>query len=168
MKPIMIFGIVLLCVLTACQGERQQIVEELTDAQRQEIEAAVRNVIEDIFAAARETDAERLFAHHSTEDGMVLMQASIYRASEVQKSFRESWNPDRPDRLERQEMDDQEIEVMAITPNVALAAITTQEVRGYRATEEVFRGRFANFFVLVLEEGQWKVHSGQQASWPIE
>jgi len=33
---------------------------------------------------------------------------------------------------------------------------------------KVVRARFSSFFVYVLEDGQWKFHSGQQAAWPIE
>ena len=44
----------------------------------------------------------------------------------------------------------------------------TKENRAYLPDGKVNRARFASFFVYVLEDGQWKFHSGQQAAWPIE
>lgn len=154
------------CVV-ACQGERRADVDALTDAERRRIEEDVRQVVEEIFAAARATDAERLFALRSEEDGICLTETRMLSCDEAEEDFRQGWSSDRPDRLQRQEVEGREIEVMAIRPDVAVAAVTTDETRGHLATGEVARGRDANFMVLVRERGGWKYHSAQHAYWSL-
>ena len=164
MKRVVAF---LAVMMAACQGAPEPMVEEFTDAQRSQIEAQVRQVVEAVYAAARDADAEGVFVHASTEDGLCVMGRTISSCQEVQNRYREAWSPDREERLEQQEMEGQEIRVMALSPTVAVVAATTQENRAYRTTGEMSRAAFASFFVYILEDGEWKSHSGQQASWAI-
>ena len=141
---------------------------KLTDAQRAQITSAVRKVVDDVYAGAREVNFNRISAHMSKEDGVCLFGQAISSCKEVTKSFADAWRPDRPDRLQRQEMDGQETRIMPLSPTMAIVATTIKENRAYLPDGKVNRARFASFFVYVLEDGQWKFHSGQQADWPIE
>jgi hypothetical protein len=159
-----IFAAFALTVLAACQPA----TTELTEEQKAEIEAAVRQVADDSYAGAREADFERIASHVSEQDGLCLFGATIRTCSEVLEMYRQAWSSDREERLERQEMDGQDMRVLVLSPTVVLVAETTEENRAYYTSGEVSRGRFASFSVYVLENGEWKAHSMQQASWPIE
>ena len=89
---------------------------KLTDAQRAQITAAVQKVVDEVWAGAREANFDRMSAHMSKEDGVCLFGGTIRPCSEVLKSFAESWRRDRPDRLQRQEMDGQETRIMPLSP----------------------------------------------------
>ncbi len=161
-------GALIAVVLAGCQGQTGEVATLLTDAQRTEIETAVRLVLEDVYVGAREADFDRVASHFSERDGLCLMGTAIHSCKEVMRNYRQAWSPDNAQRLERQEADGQVIQVMALSPTVAVVAVTTEENRAYFSTGEVSRAAFANFFVYVLEDGAWKYHSGQQASWAIE
>ena len=156
----------LIILFTAAAAHAQS--PKLTDAQRAQITTAVRKVVDDVYAGAREVNFDRISAHSSKEDGVCLFGEAISSCNEVKKGFADAWRRDRPDRLQRQEMDGQEIRIMPLSPTVAIVATTTKENRAYLPGDKVVRARFASFFVYVLEDGQWKFHSGQQAAWPIE
>jgi hypothetical protein len=149
---------------TACQPA----TTELTEEQKAEIETAVRQVVDDVVAGAREVDFDRTTSHLSEQDGICLFGTTIRTCSEVVEMYRQAWSPDREDRLERQEADGEDTRVMVLSPTVALVATTTEENRAYYTTGAVSRGRFASFYIYVLEDGEWVAHSMQQASWPIE
>jgi hypothetical protein len=151
-------------VLAACQPA----TTELTDELKSEIEAAVRTAAEDLWAGASEADMEHVLSHWRQQDGFCLMNANLRMCPEVLEAYRAAWNPDREVRLERQEADGVELWVVALSPTVALMARKSVETRGYYTNGEVTRASFANFAIFVLEDGEWKAHSMQQASWPIE
>ena len=154
----------LIMLFTAAAAQAQN--PKLTDAQRAQITTAVQKVVDEVYAGAREANFDRMSVHMSKEDGVCLFGQAIRPCNEVMKNFAEAWRRDRPDRLQRQEMDGQEIRIMP--PTMAIVATTTKENRAYYPDGKVNRARFASFFVYVLEDGQWKFHSGQQAAWPIE
>ena len=151
-------------MLTACQPA----TIELTEEQKAEIEAAVRQVVDEMYAGAREADIERVLSLWREQDGLCLMGTTLRSCPEVLEEYRQAWSPDREERLERQEFDGEVIRVMALSPTVAVMARTTEESRGYYTTGDVTRTRGVAFSVYVLENGEWKTHSFQQASWPIE
>jgi hypothetical protein len=159
-----VFAVFTLTVLAACQP----VTTELTEEQKAEIEAAVRQVADDMYAGARDADWERIVSHWRQQDGLCLMGTTIRPCPEVREAYRQAWSPDQEVRLERQEMEGEDMRVVALTPTVAIMARTTEENRAYRSNGEVSRGTFAAFAVFVLENGEWKAHSMQQASWPIE
>jgi len=159
-----VFAALAVTVFAACQPATTALTEE----QKAEIESAVLEVVEDIYEGAKEIDMDRVLRHFSEQDGLCLFGSVIRSCLEVRESYSEAWSVDNENRPLRQEMDGVEIRVMALSPTVALAARTTEENRYYASTGEVSRARFANFLVFVLEDGEWKSHSSQQSSWPIE
>lgn len=158
-----IFAGFALTVLAACQPATSEFTEE----QKAEIEIAVRQVVDDMYAGARAVDIERILTHWGQQDGLCVF-TTILPCSEVLESYRQAWTTDSEVRLERQEMDGEDIRVMALSPTVALMARTTEENRAYYTNGDVGRARFSTLTVFVLENGEWKAHSALQASWPIE
>lgn len=161
-------GILAVGLLLACQGSAPPQGQALTDSERTQIEAAVRAVVDTVWAAARAADFGPILAHSSPADGLCVWQAEISSCKAVREGFEKAWSASNPDRPQRQEMDGQEIRVDVLSPTVAVVASTIRENRAYAADGKVYRGRFASLFVYVLENGSWKAHSGQQASWPID
>jgi hypothetical protein len=159
-----VFAVLAVIVISACQSATTELTEEM----KAEIESAVLAVDEDNFEGAMEIDMDRVSSHFSEQDGLCLFGSTIRSCLEVQESYSDAWSPDNENRPLRQEEDGVEVRVMVLSPTVALVARTTEENRYYPSTGDVSRARFANFNVFVLEDGEWKSHSGQQASWPIE
>ena len=157
-----------LTTVLACGETAAPTAETITDAQRAQIEAEVERLMVELYDAAKEASIEPLMARQPAESGICLWGTNIYDCSEVFDSYREAWTREEGRRLERQEMDGEQMRVMAISPTVAIAVHTTEENRAIFTDGEVSRARFASFSVFVLEDGAWKMHSGQQASWPIE
>jgi len=170
MRSLTTFGVAVLG-LTAFLGCGETAVpanESFTDAQRAQVEAEVEQVMTEIFDAAKEANIEPMIARQSAESGICLWGRNIYDCQQVFDGYREAWTRQEGRRLERQEMDGEEIRVVALSPTVAIGVHTTDENRAVYSDGQVSRARFANLSVFVLEDGSWKIHSGQQASWPIE
>jgi hypothetical protein len=153
-----------LLLVAACQGTPP----EMTEAERAQIESDVEQVMIEIYDAAKEANIDPMIARQPSESGICLWGTNIYDCQEIFDSYREAWTREEGRRLERQEMDGEEIRVMAISPTVAIGVHTSEENRAVYTDGQVSRARFASFSVFVLEDGVWKIHSGQQASWPIQ
>ncbi len=104
-------------------------------------------------------------SYYSQQDGLCLDRTSIVSCSERHARRREAISSGYDLRLEA---DRYEAQVRVLSPTVAIAASTVDEVRGYYTNDLVRRSSFANLFAFVLENGEWKVHSMQNAYWPIE
>ena len=162
------FTTLVLAILLGC-GEAAGPGEEVfTDARRAQIEADVEQVMIEIYDAAKAVSLDPMMARQPAESGICLWGTNIYSCKEIMESYQESWSREEGRRLERQEMDGEVIRVMAISPTVAIGVHTSEENRAIYTDGDVSRARFASFSVFVLEEDGWKIHSGQQASWPIE
>lgn len=157
-----------LTVLLGCGETAAPADDTFTDVKRAEIEAEIEQLMTELYDAAKEANIEPMLARQPAEPGICLWGTSIYDCQQVFDNYREAWSRDEGRRLERQEMDGEEIRVMAISPTVAVGVHTSEENRAIYTDGQVSRARFASFSVFVLEEGVWRIHSGQQASWPIE
>jgi len=162
------FGTLALLTLVGCGGNAAPGEEAFTDAHRAQIEAEVEQIMTEFYDAAKEASIDPLMARLPADPGICVWGSTIYDCQEIFDRYREAWTSEDERRLERQEMDGEEIRVMAISPTVAIGVHTSEENRAIYTTGEVFRARFASFSVFVLEDDGWKLHSGQQASWPIE
>lgn len=154
-----------LLLFAACQAAPPA---EFTDAQKAQIEAEVEQIVREQMDAANQANIEPIVSRAASEIGICVWQATIYRCQEVLDSYQEAWTSDEDPRLERQEADDVEIRALALSPTVVVVGNTIQENRAYRTDGTVNRARFAHLQVWVLEDGEWKWHSSQQAAWPIE
>ena len=153
-----------LSLLAGCQPA----TVELTEEQKAEIAAAVRQVFEDEIAAANEADFERITSHMSEQDGICLYGTTIQSCSEAKEAAWQVHSQEAEVSLVRQEADGEETRVVVLSSAVALVANTVQENRAYFSDGAVMRGRFASLIVYVKENGEWKNHSSQEVSWPIE
>jgi len=162
------FAVTVLTTLLGCGETPAPPEQALTAAQRAQIEAEVEQVMIEIYDAAKEVDIEPMMARLPTEAGICLWGTNIYDCNEIFESYREAWTRQEGRRLDRQEMEGEAIRVMAISATVAIGVHTSEENRAVYTDGQVSRARFASFSVFVLEDGVWKIHSGQQASWPIE
>ncbi len=142
----------------------------LTTEARAAIEAQVRSAMQGFSEATKRTDAEAMVAFSAREDGLCVFGAAggkAFRCSEIWDLFRKAWSDATPNRQVRQEQDNEEIRVAVISPTVAVASWTMTEDRAYgKDGTVVFRAPIAEFYVFVLEGGQWRIHSGEQAAWP--
>jgi hypothetical protein len=170
MRSLVTFGFAALglTALLGCGETAAPADNTFTDAQRAEIEAEIEQLMTELYDAAKEANIEPMLARQHADPGICLWGTNIYDCQQVFDNYREAWSRDEGRRLERQEMDGEEIRVMAISPTVAIGVHTSEENRAIYTDGQVSRARFASFSVFVLEEGVWKIHSGQQASWPIE
>lgn len=159
---------VLLAAVLACQSNAGEGSTQMTDGQRVAIEGEIRAIVDTIYAAAREIRFDPIGALASSDDGSCLLQARIYPCLEVLNSYRKAWDPGKADRPRAQEMDGQEVKIHVLTPDVAIAAVTTSENRSIAADGKVRRAAFASLTVFRKEGGAWKSHSAQQASWPLD
>ncbi len=136
---------------------------------RAAIEQQVKDVMTRFSAAARATNADSLLALMTREDGVCLFGydgAKPTTCKEVWAGLRWAWSDQNPKRPVRQEFDGEQIQVTALTPTVAVASWTLAEDRAYgKDGQLVFRAPFADLFVFVLEDGQWRIHSAEQAAW---
>ncbi len=137
----------------------------IDDAARTAIEAQVLEVAQKVFAAREDVDA--LVALSSKQNGLCLFQTTLTRCSELEPMLRKLVSKDNPNRVVRQEVTGEDVKAMAITPTVAVVGVTVRETRSYRQTGEVTRSTFTHLMVFVLEDGEWRLHSATQSSWPI-
>ncbi len=159
--------IILIGVLAACQGAPEPASEVFTEAQRARIEAEVLQIMDELRESTANADPGLMLALESQEPGICVWGSTLSSCKEVMDGYREAWTAQEGNRLQRQERDGEEIRVTAISPSVAVVGRTTQETRGFYTNGEVRRNRFSSLTVFVLENGEWKIHSAQQASWPV-
>ncbi len=143
----------------------------LTPALRLEIEGKVRAAVQGMSAAARVADADGMLKFVSKQEGLCLFGiagAQVASCADVWAMFRKIWSPENAEREARQEFDGEEIRVLALSPTVAVATWTIAEDRGYGPTGQLtLRGPVADMLVFMLEDGEWRVRSVQQAVWPL-
>ena len=153
--------------LLGCGGNGTPAEEEFTDARRAQIEAEVGQIMAELVDAAKQADMEPIGARLTAEASVCIWGASVSDCREILERHRGAWTSGEGPWLERQEMDGEEIRVMAISPTVAIGVLTVEENRAIFSTGDVIRASFASLSVFVLEEDGWKLHTGQQASWPV-
>ncbi len=133
------------------------------------IERQVTEVMTRFSAAARAVNAQAMLELTSRQNGLCLFGAAGAQATsckEIWESLRKAWSDQTPNRPSRQEFVGEVIRVQALTPSVAVASWTIPEDRVYgKDGRLIFSAPFADMFVFVLEDGQWRIHSGEQATW---
>jgi hypothetical protein len=156
-----------LLALLGCGGNGTPAEEEFTDAHRAQIEAEVGQIMADLVNAAKQADMESIAAGLTAEGSVCVWGATVFDCRQLLDRHRGAWTSGEETWLERQEMDGEEIRVMAISPTVAIGVLTVEENRAIFSTGDVVRASFASLSVFVLEGEGWKLHTGQQASWPV-
>ncbi len=151
-------------LLLGCQPQDST----LTEVQRDDIETAVREQLERVYTAVSSLD-ESLFSWAvSEQDGVCVFDRTMQTCDELWDAMKYAWGTIEKDGVARTEIEGMEIKVVALSPTVALAAVTMAENRAYTEAGDVNATVMAALWVYVLEGGEWRVHSGQSASWPVE
>ncbi len=172
MKRTSVVAIALLALLPGAVTAQQQQpetkaapTEALDAAARANIEAQVLEAVEKFFTTREDIDAMKALS--SKQDGLCLFQTTLARCSEFEPTLRKLVSKDNPRRVVRQEVMGEDIRAMAVTPTVAVVGVTVRETRSFRQTGEMTRATYTHLLLFVLEDGQWKMHSATQSSWPI-
>ncbi len=171
MKRASVVALALLALLPGAMTAQQQVVtkaaptEALDANARATIEAQVLEAAEKFFATREDIDAMKALS--SKQDGLCLFQTTLGRCSELEPMLRKLVSKDNPRRVVRQEVTGEDVRAMAVTPTVAVVGVTVRETRSYRETGEMTRATYTHLLLFVLEDGQWKMHSATQSSWPI-
>ena len=151
-------------VLVGCQPGEQT----LTDVQRDEIEAGVRGQLERIYTAVSSLDESMFSWAVSEQDGVCVFDKTVEACDVLWDAMKYAWGTIEKDGVARTEIEGMEIKVVALSPTVAVAAVTMAENRAFNEAGDVSATTIAGMWVYVLEDGEWRVHSGQSASWPVE
>ena len=150
-------------VLLGCQPQEAT----LTDIQRQEIETGVREQLERVYSAITSLD-ESLFSWAvSEQDGVCVFDKTVETCDVLWDAMKYAWGTIEKDGVARTEIEGMEIKVVALSPTVAVAAVTIAQNRAYNEAGDANATTIAGLWVYVLEDGEWRVHSGQSASWPL-
>ena len=140
----------------------------LTDVQRDEIETGVREQLERIYTAVSSLDESMFSWAVSEQDGVCVFDRTMQTCDELWDAMKYAWGTIEKDGVARTEIEGMEIKVVALSPTVAVAAVTIAENRAYTEAGDLNTTTIAGLWVYVLEGGEWRVHSGQSTSWPVE
>ena len=141
----------------------------MTEQNAAQIEAEVEQVMRGIYDGVKRVDFFETWmpALHDPA-GQWLLGMDVANIRGASEELAVAWTSDDESRIERQEIDDLEIKVVAISPTVAYALCTSPDRRWYFANGKVDRASTAETWVFVLTDKGWKLHSGQSAIFPIE
>jgi len=141
---------------------------EMTDADRAQIEAEVEQIVLGLYDSVAQGDVGVWMATLHEQTGLWLLGMDVDNFRRTSEGFEALWTSEDETRPVRQEMDNLEVRVVAISPNVAYAQVTSQDRRSYLASGGMNRTASAETWVFVLTEDGWKLHSGQGAFFPLE
>ncbi len=137
----------------------------LDDSARAAIEAQVLAVTRKLFAAREDIDAMK--ALMSRQEGLCLFETTAAPCGQFEPMLRQLVSRDNPGRVVRQEVDGEQLLARALSPTLAVVTAVNRETRSYRQSGEVSRRRFTHLLVYVLEDGEWRLSSFTQSSWPV-
>ena len=155
---------VLLCLLIlACQAPPA----EWTDTERAQTEADVEQIVRGLYDAISRSETGPWMATLHPETGPWLWGSEFLDLREGSEAYEAAWSSEGDTRLVRQEIDDLEVRVVAISPTVAYALCTSPERRSYLAGGTIDRFSSAETWVFVLTDDGWRMYAGQTALSPI-
>jgi hypothetical protein len=140
----------------------------MTEKTAAEVEAEVEQVMRDLYAAVGQVDLEPWLTTLHDPAGLWLLGMDVVNLREAAEEFRAAWSSEGENRLERQELDDLDIRVVAVSPTIAYALCTSPDRRWYHVDGKIDRASTAETWVFVLTDDGWKLQFGQTAAFPIE
>ena len=143
------------------------MIEPTTD-EIDRIEVEVGQIMRRIYDAIQRVDLEPWKTTLLGQTGPWLLGMDINNLREGSEVIEADWMSEGDSRLERQEIDDLEIRVVAVSPTVAYVVCRSPDRRWYRANGDIERASTAESWVFVLTDDGWKLHSGQSALFPIQ
>jgi hypothetical protein len=134
----------------------------------EQIESEVEKILRHVYDTISGGEFEPWRAGLHDPPGRWLLGMEMVNIREASEQFWDIWKPDGERPIDRQEIDDLEIQVTAISPTMAYALCTSPDRRWYFVNGEVDRASTAETWVFVMTEAGWKLHSGQSAIFPAE
>jgi len=134
----------------------------------EQIEAKVGQILRDVYDTISRGEFEPWMTTLHEPAGRWLLGMDMVDIREASEQFLATWKPDGERPIDRQEIDDLDIQVTAISPTIAYALCTIPDRRWCFVNGEMDRASTAETWVFVLTDAGWKLHSGQSAIFPIE
>ena len=141
---------------------------EMSDAEIAQIEAEVEQIVRGLYSSVAQAEVGPWMATLHERTGPWLLGMDIGNLRETSEGFEALYTSEDETRPVRQEMDNLEIRVVAVSPTIAYAVGTSPDRRWYLANGGIDRAATAETWVFVQTEGGWKLYSGQTAIFPIE
>lgn len=133
-----------------------------------QIETEIEQIMRGLYEGIKETDFELWLGTLHDPAGPWLLGMDMPNIREASEELKVAWTANPEIGHERQEIDDLQIRVVAVSPTVAYALCTSSDRRWYFADGRVDRAATAESWVFVLTDDGWKIHSGQTAMFPVE
>ena len=140
----------------------------MTDAGNAQIEAEVEKIVLELYDSVARGELGLWMGAIHEQSGLWAIGLDVGNFRKTGEGFETFWTSDDPTRTVRQEIEDLKVSVVAVSPTVAYAAVTSPNRRWYLANGGVDRFASAETWVFVLTDGEWKLHSGQTAMFPLE
>ena len=161
--------LVSLILFIGCQQEVPPSASALSEEEIALIEREVTESFEAVVESAKNGDAEKeLTLHAERKDGFFLNGTNLMTMSEVEEAVRSSAENDTTNTVLRQEINGLQKRVVVLNPTVALVASQFPDGRAIFDDGTVNEFRGASTFIFIKENEEWKVHSIQQALYPLE
>lgn len=157
-------AVAVLLALVACQAPPPP----MTAADQAQIEADVEQLVRGLYDAAAVINPEPWMAVLAEDAGFHVSGTNIRDIHEAFAGYGAEWTSDTPTRPVRMEFGEEQIRVVAVTPTVAYAVVTSQPRSWHLANGDVTRAGTAETWVFVLTDGGWKIHSTHLEMWPLE
>ena len=140
----------------------------MTEKTAAEVEAEVGQIMQGLYDAIKRADLDPWMATLHDPSGQWLLGMDVVNLREASEELVAAWTSEGESQLERQEIDDLEIRVVAINPKSAYALCTSPDRRWYFVDGKVDRASTAETWVFVLTDDGWKLHFGQSALFPVK
>jgi len=140
----------------------------MTERTAAEIEAEVGQIMHGLYDAVRRGDLEPWITTLHDPAGLWLLGMDVVNLREAVEELGAAWTSVGETQLDRQEIDDLEIRVVAVSPTVAYVLCTSTDRRWYFVNGKVDRASTAETWVFVLTDDGWKLNFGQSSLFPIE
>ena len=139
----------------------------MTERTAAQIEAEVEQVVRGLYDAVKRVELDPWMTTLHDPSGQWLLGMDVVNLREASEELVAAWTSEGESQLERQEIDDLEIRVVAISPTSAHALCTSPDRRWYFVNGKVDRASTAETWVFVLTDDGWKIHFGQTAAFPV-
>ena len=140
----------------------------MTEKTAAEVEAEVGRILQGLYDAVKRAQLDPWMETLHDPSGLWLLGMDVVNLREAIEELGTTWTSEGESQLARQEIDDLEIRVVAVSPTVAYALCTSPDRRWYFTNGKVERASTAETWVFALTDDGWKLHFGQSSLFPIK
>jgi hypothetical protein len=140
----------------------------MTEKTAAEVEAEVGQILQDLYDAVKRVELEPWMETLHSPTGRWLLGMDVVNLRQAIEELGTAWTSEGEIQLARQEIDDLEIRVDAVSSTVAHALCTSPDRRWYFANGKVERASTAETWVFTLTDEGWKLQSGQSSLFPVK